>query len=129
MKITAKQYAHAWYAALEAAPKDQWDDISQRFLQHIHSYGFMKQLPHIQYLIERLEYQKKGVTPVLVRSAHTINADILQAVISQVIGDIPVDIRLIEDPLVIGGVKIETENSRWDMSLHGELRQLKKTLT
>jgi F0F1-type ATP synthase delta subunit len=129
MKATASQFASAWYSSLKSADVSQWDEISQRFLEHLHTAGNLKQLPHIKRLMKELETAERGVTEVTVRTAHDRSENDLLPLIKEVLGEQNVSVTLVSDDSLIGGIQIETRNKRYDLSLAGELRQLKKTLT
>lgn len=129
MKASASQVALAWYQSLQAAEASQWDTISQRFLEHLHSNGALKQLSEIQRRITDLEKKANGVTDVIVRSAHARSEEEVLPLITQVLGEGNVEITMLIDESLVGGIQIETRNKRFDLSLRGELRQLKKTLT
>lgn len=128
MKITSAQYARAWWDALHGATDDTWDAISRNFLAYLREHGEMKKIAEIQRRIQLLDQQQRGVISVCVRSAHHLNEETLNRVLTQVMGNAHVEITSILDPNLIGGVRIETENRRWDISLQGGINQLKKTL-
>lgn len=129
MKATPAQYARAWYDSLKAADSAQWDDISQRYLEHLHHAGDLNKISTIKRLMTDLETAERGVTPVTVRTAHDQSAESILPLVKDVLGEYAVDVTTVSDDSLIGGIQIETRNKRFDLSLAGELRQLKKALT
>jgi F0F1-type ATP synthase delta subunit len=128
MRITPKQYAQAWYASLTQSPQSEWDAISASVIRTIHRQGKMKWLSSIVAAVERLENAETGVTSVTVRTAHSQNDKMINELVQTILGDRAARVKQIVDPELIAGAQVETENSRWDFSLRGQLRNLEKTI-
>lgn len=128
MRITPKQYARAWYTALQQSPKTEWDAISDSVIRTIHRQGKMKWFAGIVRAVERLEHANTGVAPVTVRTAHSQPDAVINNLVQSILGQRETRITHSVDPRLIGGAQVETENSRWDLSLRGQLRNLEKTI-
>lgn len=128
MKLSPIIYAQIWFEALQEAPDSDWHVISERILQHIYRHSHVKWLPEIQRQMVVLEHAKNGTTPVTVRTARTIDPDLLQAFVKRFLPDILPVITQEIDPNIIGGVQIETTNQRFNASIQSQLTHLAHTL-
>lgn len=129
MKITAKQYAHAWHEQLQATTSADWDAISQAVLETIHQHGDLKLLPEVVRLVEALHYKQNDITPITVTSAQTLSPAMLEQAVETALPVSRVAIQTAINPHLIGGVRLETLNQRWDISLRKQLNALANSLT
>ncbi len=129
MRATAQQYAQAWYGALTESPATEWDGISQSFMKHMHHKGDMGMVSEVQRIIALLEREDKGIVRVVVRTAHVLDEQTITDAIRRVFGGTEVAVETVIDETIIGGLQIETDDSRWDLSLRGQLRALEQQLT
>jgi len=128
MRITARQYALAWYSALKNAPKSEWGAISDAVIRTIHKQGKMKLFRDIIHGVERLDDTQTGTTAVTVRLAHNTDDATVNALVEHFLPSIKSRVSTTIDTSLIGGAQIQTENSRWDASVRGQLRSLEKTI-
>jgi F0F1-type ATP synthase delta subunit len=128
MRITPQQYALAWYTALQKSPRSEWDRISRSVIRTVHHQGKMKWLREIVRAVERLEGRATGKTAVTVRLAYPHHEKIVEDLVQTILKTKEAHIHTVIDPDLIGGAQVETENSRWDLSLRGALRSLEKTI-
>jgi F0F1-type ATP synthase delta subunit len=129
MKLSPHHLATAWYEALTIAEPEQWSAISQRLLRYLYAHGQLKLLPQVVRQVEALEHTQHGTTAVTVRSAHLLPESLLHEVIQQLLPQAQPVIAQLQDDSVIAGVRVETLNQRWDLSLRGQLRQLTQALS
>lgn len=129
MRLSAQQYAHAWWESLHEAPQNEWDAISKRFLTYIHHNGDLKLLSEVGRIVAQMEQAATGTESVVVRSAHALDSDWVKKQVSTFVEHPSTTIEQVIDPELVGGVQIETPNKRWDLSLRGQLRALKQHLT
>ncbi|MBI2411132.1 MAG: F0F1 ATP synthase subunit delta [Candidatus Kerfeldbacteria bacterium] len=129
MRITAKQYACALFELLQDAPHDQWGTLSQGFLLRIYKRGETKLLPEILRYVDELQHQAAGTVPVTVTSAHTIDASVIEQALAKLLPHTAIDLNQRIDEQLIGGIRVETPNTRWDLSVHGQLHAIQQTLT
>ena len=124
MRLNANYYAQAWFQALQEVSSTQWSDVSQRVLQHIHQHGHVKWLPEIVRRISQLEHTQAGTTAVTIRSAHVLAADFVATLVERYLPTIKPVITQTVDTTLIGGVQIETDNLRYNLSVKSQLNQL-----
>lgn len=129
MKATAKQYAQAWYSSLKDASPEDMDAISERFLDHLRDSGNMKMLSDVLMHMEAIETAEQGLETVTIRSAHELEQPVIEDILSKVLGKTTAAVNKVVDESLLGGVQVETENTRWDLSLRGQLRKLQNQLT
>lgn len=128
MQLSPKQYAQAWYQLLKDAPASR-ARISKRMLAHLYRNNRLSWLAPILRAISELERAHGGVERVVVRSAREMSASQARALVREVMGDAGAVIARRQDPELIAGARIETKNSRWDLSLQTRLQALQKRLT
>ena len=128
MRATAKQYADAWYEQLKDSPADQWDTISNNMLTIIRQDGNMRMLTDILRLAEERQLHDQGKTAVTVRSAYPMDEQEAKEAVASLLPDTEAVITSVTDPELIGGIQVETKNTRWDMSLRGQLRSISKSI-
>lgn len=128
MTHPSKQLALAWYTTLKDATHEKWDSISQKYLEYIHHNGYLKLLPEIERIMKKLEQDESGITAVIVKSAHRLQKRDVQKQVERCLKGTSVEISTMVEPSLIGGIRIETEDKRWDLSLKAQLHSLKKTI-
>ena len=57
------------------------------------------------------------------------NFDDALKLVKEITGHDVSDIDISTDPELLGGLQIETQNTRWDLSLRGQLQKINHTLT
>lgn len=128
MRITPKQYAQAWRSQLLETPREQWENISHSMMELIRRNGHTRWFNEITRLVEKEELLAAKKTPVRVTSAHEITATQLEKHLKQVMPQITPAVTAVTDPSLIGGLCVETEDTRWNCSLLGQLESLAKTI-
>lgn len=128
MKANINQLAQGWYEAMKEAKKSDWSDISLRFLNMLQGQGKLSWLGRIREEVKRLENQALGVTQVKVTTAHKLEEKELSKLVSELLGKDKAQLSVVEDQSILGGVVIETEDQRWDLSTRNRLNQLQEKL-
>lgn len=128
MRLTPKYYAQTWFALLTESKPGDWQTLSRRLLQHIYQHGHVKWLPEIVRLVAELQHRQDGTTAVTIRTAHALDAALLEQLVKAVLPTAKAVIEQQLDARVIGGARIETTNQRWDLSVKGQLNQLAQSL-
>lgn len=129
MKTSPKQFARAWHRALQQTDRAEWDAVSKRLLLLVQRQGHSRSLPVIKQLITEYDHAAHARIPVTVKTAHALDQQTLAAAVQRVLGSgVRADITTQIDPELLGGISIETKNSRWNMSLQAQLHQLVKTI-
>ena len=129
MKYTPETYAAAWYQVLVDAPRDKRAALSHAMLSHMNARGHLSWIAQIVARMEQLEHERTGVEQVMVQTAHDIDQKTIMSAVFGVLGRQNINLRFMVDPALIGGMRIETQNNRWDLSIRGSLTELKKQLT
>lgn len=123
-KITPKHYAQAWYSALTEATPEQWSTISNQFLEYIYKSGHLHWLTTIVAFIEQTDYAARGVQPVRVETARTLPHDTVQYYLHQLFPQGNLEVHTTVNDDLLGGLRVETANHRWNISMRGQLQQL-----
>lgn len=123
MKASVKQHAIALYELLTEDGADV-AAISQAFIQRLHTEGRLKELTEIVRAVEEVDYTARGVTPVTVRTAHEQDKSEMAKIVAELMDAQNVEVSAVVEPELLGGIQIETTNSRWDLSARGQLRSL-----
>lgn len=128
MQVKPQHYAQAWYESLKEADKSSWPQVSTRFMKRLQDEGKLSWLRKIIILIEELELAEKGITSVKVTTAHELPSNAVKEVVEQLVDSKEVAIEVTEDSTLLGGLEIRTKDHRWDISMQGQLKELKKSL-
>ncbi|HLD21789.1 MAG TPA: F0F1 ATP synthase subunit delta [Patescibacteria group bacterium] len=128
MRITPKHYAIAWYEALKEAEEPARSKISKQFLELIYRSGKLRLLPEIVRLMKKHTYAISGLTPVKVTVAQTLEHEEIMTHLTKVLPNEKLAVSVTVDANTIGGMVVETENRRWNISLENELEQLAHSL-
>ena len=129
MNITSKQYAEALYETLHTAPTADQSEILNNFVQLLADEGRLKIWPAIEAEFVRYDQKATGKIPaeaVFAKKeiAHGKTFDTLKQVLGK-----ELEFKTRVDESLLGGVVIETEDERIDLSLKKQLSNLKKTLS
>lgn len=127
MTITPKQYARAWYELMQ--DKKTAKDASKKMLSHLHKNGRLSMLPEILRQMEDIERQASGIEQVTITSARELDANFVKKIVQNLLKTKEARIAQKIDPDLIGGVRVETKNKRWDLSIRSKLKLLEKALT
>lgn len=127
MHITAKQYATALFSAVTDHPS-QTADIFKQLLQKMYQAGDWHLVAEMYREFERAVAAANNSTTVVVKSARSLDKNMVNEIVQQLINAQNTEIEYVEDPTLIGGLRIQTENQRWDLSLRGQLQQLEHNL-
>lgn len=118
----------AWMQALESSPKKQWDDISQNMLKVLQREGKLLWVKRIEHEIGNLMDARDGVVAATVTSAYPVDQKKVKQIVEELLGGEKVRLTFFEDPELLGGMVVETENNRWDATMKNELHQLTQSL-
>lgn len=129
MRISPKHYAQALYEALSEVTSEQRTEVIQNFLHMIHMRGQIKWLSEIVREVEELLRRESGEMHVNVTAAHDIDHKYISNTVQELVGDENIVMERQVDNSLLGGLRIETKDKRWDMSVRGQLRALALTLT
>ena len=128
MKLNAKQYATAWYQQLTTLTETDWPSLSDAMLHEIVRRGDMKLLPEVTRRVQDLYYKEQSLTPVTVTTAQLLPKAVIEQTVEKFFPLSRVALTTTEDVAMLGGIKVETRNQRWDMSLKRQLEQLANSL-
>ena len=129
MQIDSRMYAQAWYEALKASDKKEWPTISQNLLRRLQTEGKLSWVPNIERQVIEFTLEEAGITQASVKTAHPLSEKKISSLLSEFLGDAKLELSISQDPELIGGLIIETQDSRWDLSIKSSLSQLKRKLT
>ncbi|MBI2415351.1 MAG: F0F1 ATP synthase subunit delta [Candidatus Kerfeldbacteria bacterium] len=128
MKITPKYYAQTWLERLQQQPADQWPELSLGLLRELQRRNRIKWLPEIVRLLEEQLHRQAGITPLRVTSAQPLSPAVIEQCVEKLFPISRVMLTQQHDSAVVGGIRLETANQRWDFSLRQQLNQLANTL-
>jgi len=128
MQLTPLHYAQAWYEALQEAKPEQQEQISQAMLRRLQREGKLNLLGQIIDAIKDLEAKKSNKAFVTATTAHAIDEKELVALAKDLFEVEEVELTVQSDKSLLGGVVLETKNTRWDLSTKNQLEQLKSSL-
>lgn len=129
MHISSKHYAQALYGALSEANIDQRSEMIRNFLHIIHMRGHIKWLNEIVRDVEELMEKESGLVTVDVTAAHNVDDSYINTTVKELVSSDSIVINRHVDNSLIGGLRIETKDKRWDVSVRGQLRALELKLT
>ncbi|HLC44291.1 MAG: hypothetical protein A2722_03405 [Candidatus Doudnabacteria bacterium RIFCSPHIGHO2_01_FULL_50_11] len=128
MKITPQQYAAALYDALSTTRPSDHDRVIENFLQVLREHGTLSLHPEIERAFLEYESKQKGEIATTVTTAREEAPRHLIERLNEIVGGNAV-IRKEIDESLLGGVLIETEDTRIDASVKTQLRKLKDSLS
>lgn len=129
MKLTPKEYARVLFEALsEVKPSDE-DRVIENLTRLLHENGHVHWIEEIVEEFRFFEESKLGVKQVELRVARDVSAEkqILEELNALLGKNLKIKKRV--DEGIVGGVIIQTEDQRIDVSVKKQLRDLKKHLT
>lgn len=129
MQVSTRQYAQAWYEALQEADEKDRAEISQKMMKKLQTEGKLSLLMRIVKEVKRLGDEDLGVQHVKVRSAHLIDEKELEQLLAGLLDTKKLAISQKQDKALVGGIVLETADQRWDLSIKNQLNQLKKSLS
>lgn len=130
MRATTEQLAHAWYNALTAENNtEKRSEISDKFLQYVYRGGDMKNLSEIVRHMQQLERENSHIDSVTLTSAHPLSDEQQKDILKKIFGERTMRVTTATDESLIGGVQVETQNTRYDMTIKSHLKQLENALT
>ena len=130
MRVTDRQMAQVIAELLEekGAPKDGVMKSLYRFLERKH---WLHRLDKIFESLERYLNEKEGRLPVTVTSARALSPSLKKGVMKEAEALFPqhrLSLEYREDPHLIGGVRLETEDVLYDSTLRTALNKLSHSL-
>ncbi|OGY85895.1 MAG: hypothetical protein A2233_00165 [Candidatus Kerfeldbacteria bacterium RIFOXYA2_FULL_38_24] len=128
MKASPELYAKNWYEILKKTDQSAWDQISQVVLEMLYKKGQSKWLPQILRHLEKQENQENQIMPVTVRTAKKMDEQTIASYLQQVLPQVKPRVTSTINSSLIGGLVIETQDQRWDLSVHGQLNNLANTI-
>lgn len=129
MKLTPQILARALYQAWQNS--DNPDQTSRNFWQLLVQKKQTRAWPKILLALTKIHREKTRSMPVMIEASHPLSEDnlkLLKNQLSQKYPETKLDCQLTINPKLIGGVKITTPQTTWDLSLKNQLNQLKKLL-
>lgn len=128
MRVSPPQYAQALIELLTDATPAERTQRSQQFLQTLYKKGELKLLSEIVRHVEQLDDQQRGVLPVHITFGRTHKPAMIAHALSSVLPKKRLRVTTQVDEGAVGGVRVETQNTRWDISVSGQLAQLRTAL-
>lgn len=125
-KDSYKDYAHALYDATLNKKGAELSATIKAFISLLSERQKLKLAPRIFEEFERYTKKKNGIVTIRVTSAHELKDKTLE-VIKKTFGDTVEATTKVEKAL-IGGVKVQSEDTIFDASLKAQLNNLKQTL-
>jgi len=129
IRSTPKNYAKAWYQILKTAPKKEADLATEGILIKLYKSGRARWLPEILRLIDEMERAENGFLKVLVTCAHSIPDKQVTEFIMKNLPSKHYEVHTSVDPSLLGGLRIETSDTRWRISLGEKLNQLQRKIS
>lgn len=123
MQITPGNVADAWHQALAESSAQKRKQISARFLGYLHRTNRLRWLPDIIRALEMRERRASGIEAVTVTSSRKLPAVHAHKLAKEVMGSAKTSITQTINPELLGGVRIETADNRWDLSLATRLNR------
>lgn len=127
MRTLVRQYARQWVATLKRSEPKAWDTVSDRFLRRVRSRGHTHLLADIAKAVQAMT-SPNPIVPVHIVTARPLDSKHQQALVAQVLGDHPTEIRATVDETLVGGVIVRTPNDQWDFSVKAQLERLSRSL-
>lgn len=126
-RLTDNQYAKVLFTLTsECQPKEIPNAVAS-FLSFVKKQQAQKRLPYVLALYQKLVDRQSGIMELEMTSARALSAT-TQNNVKAVFGG-KVLMKTLEDPDLIGGVIVKTENKIFDGSIRTQLKKLKQHLT
>lgn len=130
-KYTAKQYAKALFESVQSTDKKDIDKVLDNFAKVLSENNDLRMFEQISEEYHNNELEHKGIKPVEVVSAHTLDQNSEKQIVAQ-LNDLVkqnVEIRKKVDEGLIGGVVIKFDDQIIDASVKNSLDNLKNNLS
>lgn len=124
MRLTPATYADQLTENLEKIPQHDHEKFLRVFCEAIYTHGHWKWIPNIVRLVKKKIYAQEGIVEVRATVAHSFDQKKIAEYIAQLIPAKKPIITVNVDPTFIGGMRLETEETLWDISLKGQIQQL-----
>ena len=124
---TPKDYALALYKATREVSAQDLKSILKQFAGLLFRAGQMKQVDEIIAELVKYDKQQAGIIDIKITSARPLTAKLVNE-IKKVFGTKVESVEEVQAEL-IGGIKIQTEDTIFDASLKKQLQSLKQALT
>lgn len=124
MKASPRHYAQALYLVLSESTPAERSKTIQEFLTRLYAQGDLKTLSEIVRIVDEMEQAATGTLRVTVATAHELDIEVLTPLVKKIISGEDVIIETELDSELIGGMRLETKDHRWDLSARGQLQQL-----
>ncbi|SRR5690606_40701734 len=109
-----------------------WDPLTMKFVEVVTRKGREEVIPEMVETFVDQYYDYKGITSVLVTSAHPMSNESLQNLKARLLASgttrKEIDLETAVNPNLIGGFILEYNNKQYDASVRGKLNTLKKKL-
>jgi F0F1-type ATP synthase delta subunit len=128
MQLTPKHYAQAWFELSHSADKKDQSAINHKMIKLIYKNGHASWLYKIVSAIEIIETKTTGQENVKIISACGLEDKLADKIAVDVLKNKKLHIQQSKNNSLIGGLIIETQNTRWDLSVRGRINQLTKHL-
>jgi len=129
MQLTPRHYADAWHQLAASASAHKRKQASRRVLAHLYRTNRLHWLSDIVRELEAIEYRQSGAETVVVRTSRAMPRSQAEKLAKKVLGSKPLSVVQKITPELLGGVQIETTNTRWDASLATRLSRAYNRLT
>jgi len=127
-RVTPKHYAIALYEVLQTTQTTDRGAIVRKFLKQLYQAGQLRLLPAITTAFEQYYHAQMGTVPVRVSTAQTLPAETIQRELTRLFPQQHLSVTTTVNPAVVGGMLVETQNQRWNISLAGQLEALANSL-
>ncbi len=128
MKLTAKHYAQALYELSAEVDSPEKSKYMKKFLSTMYSRGHIKWLPTVVRELGLIEERASGITHVRVTTARESDSNEVKKIVQEAISEDNIELTTAVDPVLLGGMRIETRDKRWDLSVRGQLQALIHTM-
>jgi F-type H+-transporting ATPase subunit delta len=129
MKLTPRQLADSLYIALD--DKTDTSKVARNFWKFLQKKKMTSKINQILLAFKTICQQKNPQLTVRVESAREVPEDILDKIKSQFRKRYPqktIQLELIINPELIGGIKLSTPSSQLDLSIKNRLLKLKEQI-
>lgn len=130
MKILPKELAKAFYAAARDASEKDLPQMVKSFVALAKERGFTAMLPAVLAALPSVAEAEEASRRVTVTTARKLDAATLSAALKAAgIGTEGREVVNVEDPNVIGGIKIKTVDTVIDATVSKQLAELKRNFS
>lgn len=129
MKISVEQYARGWYESLKSAKESEREKISQAFLRRLQKDGRLSWLKKISQAVYRLDAKAMGLMAITVTTSRPEEKNFIEEAAAKIVGTDKIRTTTRVDKNLIGGLLVETEDVRWDLSVKKILNNLEQQIS